>query len=130
MHMYKCEKHINGYRLQYWLYASLNKRFGTEVKFQRDSLHSRYAVNRHGFSVKTNTQSLSDVKAFLVRHLLAAGFTSAPDDRSGYTKVTQRETGVERLYVSVEEVPALKEIRVMGFVNWTRLPQFKSRVEH
>ncbi len=62
-------KKINNYRLQYWLYALLNKKFGKEVKLKRDSLHSRYEVNRHGFNITTNTLSIKEVKKYLKQYL-------------------------------------------------------------
>lgn len=66
---------MNLYSLQYWLYASLNKRFGTEVRFERDALRSRYSVHRHCFTVKTNTLALGAVASWLKQHLKACGFT-------------------------------------------------------
>lgn len=68
-------KKINNYRLQYWLYAILNKRFGKEVTLKRDSLHSRYEVNRHGFYITTNTLSLKEVNSYLKEYFKKCNFT-------------------------------------------------------
>ena len=67
-------KKVNNYNLQYWLYAILNKKFGTEVKFKRDSLHSRYEVNRHGFYVETNNLPIKEVLKYLNSYLESANF--------------------------------------------------------
>lgn len=45
------EKRVNAYRLQYWLYAVLAKRFGASVRFKRDSLRHIYDMHRHSFEV-------------------------------------------------------------------------------
>lgn len=99
------EKKTNSYRLQYWLYAILNKEFGREVKFTRDSLHLHYSVNRHGFEISTNTLSIAQVKAFLIKKLKEAKYL--PEKQLGsdvtYTKVNQLQTGSERLYVDIDE---------------------------
>ncbi len=50
------------YKLYYWLYAFLNKIYGKTLIFTRDSLHSRYAVNRHSFSITSNNKTF-DLKA-------------------------------------------------------------------
>lgn len=60
---------MNLYSLQYWLYASLNKRFGKELRFERDALRSCYSVHRHCFTVKTNTLALGAVASWLKQHL-------------------------------------------------------------
>lgn len=67
-------KKINNYTLQYWLYAVLNKKFGSEVKFKRDVLHSRYEVNRHGFSISTNTLAIEQVSKYLEQYLTTCGY--------------------------------------------------------
>lgn len=74
------------YRAQYWLYAILNKQFGKEVKFTRDSLHSRYEVNRHGFEVSTNTLSLKVVEKWLENKLLESSFETVKDEKGYYSK--------------------------------------------
>jgi hypothetical protein len=94
----------NSYRLQYWLYAVLNYEFGTEVKFERDSLHARYSVNRHGFDVISNTTSSSAVRSQLIRSLERSGYTIAPTSTRDFLvmhKKTDRGVKVEDLYVSV-----------------------------
>lgn len=40
---------MSSYSTQYWIYAILAKTFGQRVRLERDSLHSRYWVNRHCF---------------------------------------------------------------------------------
>lgn len=101
-------KWTNGYRLQYWLYAVLNYEFGSEVKFERDSLHSRYAVNRHGFKVISNTTSSSTVRSQFIRHLERSGYTKAPTSSSDtYTvmqKLTSREGCMEEVYVTIQSL--------------------------
>lgn len=96
------EFHINAYRLQYWLYAILNKKFGSEVKFRRDSLHAIYEVNRHGFEVSTNTMSVAEVNSWFNQKLSECGFG---DFYGMLVKKTPRKTGVEELVVSVDIHP-------------------------
>lgn len=95
----------NGYRLQYWLYAVLNYEFGSEVKFIRDVLHSRYYVCRHGFKVTSNTTSSSTVRSHFIRHLEHAGFTIAPTSSRTNTvmqKLTVRGERLEEVYVTIQ----------------------------
>jgi hypothetical protein len=95
--------HINGYRLQYWLYAMLNKNFGHEVKFHRDNLHSLYEANRHGFEVSTNTQNIHEVFKLLEAQLLEAGYVRDTQWTDGsFIKITERASGQEKLYVSLK----------------------------
>ncbi len=65
---------MNKYKLQYWIYAILNKKFGSEVKLHRDSLHLTYEVNRHSFEVSTNTTRISNVKDWLFNKLKESNF--------------------------------------------------------
>ncbi len=98
------EFHINAYRLQYWLYAILNKKFGSEVKFHRDSLHKVYEVNRHGFEIATNTMSISEVKAWFVSKLSECGYKGNDKNwTDALSKTTTRDTGVEKLFIEVRE---------------------------
>ena len=98
--------HINGYRFQYWLYAVLNKMYGKEVHFHRDSLHRIYQVNRHGFEVSSNTMSIQEVKNGFVKKLKEAGFTV---DEKAYQskdcidlcKKNFYEKGDESLHISI-----------------------------
>lgn len=86
-------KKINNYNLQYWLYSVLNKKFGTEVKLNRDVLHARYEVNRHGFSIITNTLSLKVVAQYLQDYLKQCNYVE--DNHCGvYLKK-------DNIYVSV-----------------------------
>lgn len=106
LNMYKrsLEKHINNYRLQYWLYAILNKEFGKTVRFYRDSLHSRYEVNRHGFDINPVGIDVLGVKKYLTKYLENAGFSEDKNSFSGdilLKKVTQRLTGKETLYINI-----------------------------
>ena len=99
------EKRINGYRFQYWLYAILNKEFGKEVKFKRDSLHQMYSVNRHGFSVTSTGRTISEVRAFLLKKLIDANFSLDEKYNSSggnLSKFTTRKTGLETLHVSLD----------------------------
>lgn len=97
----------NGYRLQYWLYAVLNYEFGSEVKFIRDSLHARYAVNRHGFQVISNTTSSSTVRSQFIRHLERSGYSIDPTSSSTHTvmqKLTVRGEHKEAVYVAIQSL--------------------------
>lgn len=96
------EFHINGYRLQYWLYAILNKKFGKEVSFHRDSLHKLYAVNRHSFEISTNTLSIDVVKSFLISKLTTSNFQKDKNFSLGFVKETKRIFGKESLFVNLQ----------------------------
>lgn len=69
------------YKLQYWLYAILNKKFGSEVKFHRDSLHSTYEVNRHSFEISTNNLNIIQVKNWFFMKLKESNFC---EDKDGF----------------------------------------------
>lgn len=99
----KNTKHIDSYSLQYWLYAILNKEFGSEVKFERNFLHSQYSVNRHCFSIKTNTLSINKVKSFLVQKLNDCGYIKDSSYDTHFSKATQRIHGKESLHVTVRQ---------------------------
>lgn len=88
-------KKLNDYRLQYWLYAILNKKFGKEVKLKRDSLHTRYEVNRHGFYITTNTLSLEEVKKYLKEYLKKCFFVEEKNCGKYYKR--------DNVYISVDE---------------------------
>lgn len=95
---------MNNYRLQYWLYAILNKKFGKEVNLERDSLHRLYKVNRHGFEVSTNTQSLNDVEKYFIHTLKDAGFEET--DQSGtfcLKKTVEDNEKTEDIYISIHK---------------------------
>lgn len=66
---------MNKYKLQYWIYACLNKKFGQEVILHRDSLHSIYQVNRHGFEISTNTAPIALVREWLFAKLKDSSFS-------------------------------------------------------
>jgi ribosomal protein L31E len=102
------EFHISSYRFQYWLYPILNKAFGKEVRFNRDSLHSVSAVNRHGFEISSNTQSLSKIKDFFIKKLKESNFTVDKEFNqeivnNNFIKITKRLTGEEMLFVGISE---------------------------
>ncbi len=106
----------NSYRLQYWLYAVLNYEFGTEVKFERDSLHTRYSVNRHGFKVTANTTPSSTVRTQFIKHLERAGYTMDGQSTRDFLimcKRTPREDRMEELNVSIR-VDANKALIING----------------
>ncbi len=67
---------MNKYKLQYWIYACLNKKFGSEIKIHRDSLHSMYEVNRHSFEISTNTLSIKEVKNWLFEKFKESQYVS------------------------------------------------------
>lgn len=88
-------KKINNYRLQYWLYALLNKKFGKEVKFKRDGLHNRYEVNRHGFTITTNSLSIKEVEKYLQEYLKKSFFIEENYCGLHYKK--------EKIYISISK---------------------------
>lgn len=93
---------MTNYKMQYWLYAILNKLHGSEVKMERDPLHGRYSVNRHGFTVSSNTTPVRRVRDNLIANLTAAGYTevlghSSVPDNIMVTKVF----GKERRFVTI-----------------------------
>lgn len=93
---------MTNYKMQYWLYAILNKKHGSEVKMQRDPLHAMYSVNRHGFTVTTNTTPLRVVSDALVKELVDGGYepvqghSNIPDN-----KAFMKLVGKERRYVTL-----------------------------
>lgn len=92
------EFHMNGYRIQYFLYAMLNKRFGRSVKFQRDSLHRQYEVNRHGFVVSGIEPK--EVLSFLVEKLQSYSYSKENKHSDLWlNKKTQRNTGNEQINI-------------------------------
>lgn len=87
------------YQMQYWLYAILNKEFGKEVEFTRDSLHRRYDVNCHGFEVSTNNFSIKTVEKWLQEKLIKSSFETANNDPGYYSKNIHGK----KFYISVRE---------------------------
>lgn len=77
---------MNKYKLQYWIYVILNRQFGKEVHFRRDSLHRIYEVNRHSFEVATNTQNINTVKRWLVDKLVESGYNNTLNEPNYYIK--------------------------------------------
>jgi uncharacterized membrane protein YcaP (DUF421 family) len=73
------------YNLQHWLYSIINKQFGSEVKFERDSLHAIYKVNRHGFEITTNTLALNKVELWLKQELKKCNYIQ--DEDNSFIKV-------------------------------------------
>lgn len=65
---------MNKYKIQYWLYAMLNKKYGKDLKFKRDSLHRVYAVNRHGFYVDGHNFGNKEIRDFLEKTLQESNF--------------------------------------------------------
>lgn len=118
------EKHITGYSLQYWLYAILNKEFGKEVRFIRDSLHRRYSVNRHCFDIESDTIALDKIVSFLNNKLSAANYIAEKDTvAKGLMKTTQRNHGKEQLYVHVQKQQCMdntNKVSVSVFAYWTK----------
>jgi len=74
------------YKLQYWIYAILNKQYGKEVEIVRDPLHRRYDVNRHGFHVGTNTLSIKNVQKWLEQKLIDSSFKAVEGEKGYYVK--------------------------------------------
>ena len=112
------EKYINAYRLQYWVYAILNKEFGSEVKIHRDSLYSRYEVNRHGFNVTTNTLSLKKVKEYLQKYLSEVHYRS--EKSIGYDvfmKTNNKGKVTEELIISIKDSPKELSLHVASYLS-------------
>lgn len=124
------EKRINSYRLQYWTYAILNKEFGRNLKFVRDSLHSRYEVNRHGFSIHTSLEYLEVVR-YMCSYLQKCGYV--PDEANqkdmtsqSFVKTTKRVTGEEKLYISMsygKNMKGEKSISIYPRAYWHLYPK-------
>lgn len=97
-------KLMNGYRLQYWLYAVLNKQYGRTVTMRRDSLHARYDVNRHGFSIH-GKHDAKLVFTFMTKQLVDAGFVHEPGrqvhEQSRMIKVIETAGIRQTIYVSL-----------------------------
>lgn len=89
------------YKIQYWLYAILNSKFGSEVKFTRDSLHSRYEVNRHSFEISTNTMNLSIVESWLEDKLISSEFLLNRD--YGFEKSFIKNENKQQTYISLRK---------------------------
>ena len=94
-------KKMNGYRLQYWLYALFNNEFGRNCEFKRDPLHHMYSVNRHGFTVHDSFAPAGQVLERMVLRLRACGYE--PDIRETQTKECVR-------LVKVRYMPALGKV--------------------
>ena len=60
---------MNAYNIQYWLWASLNKRFGKAVRLERSLLHRTYEVNRHSFTVSPSGIPVVQVHAWFQQGL-------------------------------------------------------------
>lgn len=65
---------MNVYKIQYWIYACLNKKFSKEVKIKRDPLHKIYNVNRHGIEIVTNNININKVYKWLIENLKKSQF--------------------------------------------------------
>lgn len=98
------------YKIQYWLYAILNSKFGSEVKFTRDSLHSMYEVNRHGFEISTNTMNLSLVESWLEDKLISSDFSINRD--YSFEKSFVKLENNQQIYISLR-----KQDRGAGYQN-------------
>jgi hypothetical protein len=89
---------MNAYRTQYWLWASLNKRFGKAIRLKRDDLHRVYEVNRHGFEVSTKGGLLlQEVYAWFQKFLNCSGFKQDLKESTWYEKVVERK----RIFISM-----------------------------
>lgn len=113
------EKRINSYRLQYWMYAVLNKGFGRNLVFVRDSLHHRYEVNRHGFTVRAQGVEYQEVLRYIARYLESCGYQLEDTKQKNQTsqcfiKTTQRLTGKETLYISFSYGQTMRGEKVLS----------------
>lgn len=91
-------------KIQYWLYAILNSKFGSEVTFTRDPLHSQYEVNKHGFEISTNTLDIEVVENWLIDKLIQSGFShekwfgvmhSFLKENEAYVSIRSKEKGFD-----------------------------------
>lgn len=80
--------------VQYWLYASLNKKFGKQISIRRDSLHARYDVNRHCFYVYGT--NIYDLFSFLDGMLRDSGYVETESDM-----IYRKTISNWNLYVSI-----------------------------
>ena len=111
------EKYINLYRLQYWIYAILNKKFGTEVKIKRDSLHSHYQVNKHCLNITTNTLKNSEVNKFLYNKLLNSNFKilQQNENRTELFKENLYKKNKEELYITISMQDSKIDISLLRY---------------
>jgi hypothetical protein len=75
---------MNGYRLQYWLYAVVATHLGRAVKIRRDSLHSRYSVNRHCMYLSSSSTKPEFIEQVMLEILLASGYKQVKEIGVGY----------------------------------------------
>ena len=64
----------NSYDIQYWIWASLNNKFGSSVRLRRSYVARMYEVNRHDTDIECNGVRLEDVSDFLIEHLKHSGY--------------------------------------------------------
>jgi hypothetical protein len=85
-------KKMNLYRLQYWLYAVFNNEFSKDVELRRDPLHSRYSVNRHGFSAHGRKFTALMIFEAMVMRLRIYGYEHDPKEvpREGRAQMVKR----------------------------------------
>lgn len=70
------------YKIYYWIYAFLNKQYGSSVLFKRDPLHKRFSVNKHSFSISLdneNVKKLNEIYSFLEKKLLSCNYLKYND---------------------------------------------------
>jgi hypothetical protein len=97
---------------QYWIYAFLNKKFGTEVKINRSFLAKRYEVNKHDFSVETNTLNLKIVLKYIKDTLLSSGYKK--ENTLGSDSYLINRDGFDT-YVVIRENPDVLNLSIFSY---------------
>lgn len=65
---------FNKSRLQYWMYSSLAREFGKNIKIKRDPLYRRFDANKHSFSVSHNHKRSFELRNWLEKYLISNGY--------------------------------------------------------
>lgn len=106
-------KKVNASKIQYWLYAILNKSFGKQVSFNRDSLRHRYDLHKNFFSVSGLNPKF--VMLQLELELKEAGYVVDESSRvSDVTLVKSLEHNgkVKKAYVSLRNINPTEGLNV------------------
>lgn len=85
----------NSYDIQYWIWASLNKKFGSSVRLRRSYVARMYEVNRHDTDIMCIDIHKQDVVIFLKNLLTQAGYV---EDSHQFVKAWTNETNCYKNY--------------------------------
>lgn len=90
---------MTSYSHLYWIYAMINVQWSKQATIERDSLHSRYEVNKWGIDVTVPGLTANQMRKVLAAKLEAAGYKEhgGMSSRDSYMK----EVGTERRHVSL-----------------------------